>query len=122
MNRVVSNVGCDHDFVRLVRERFRDQPFAQAVAIGISGIEQGDTEVERSLHERTRFAFVKIPPPAGGNRPQTKANLANRQISVFVSAKFHCGPSKRSSDCRVESKPWIISVSASSLICSSTRM
>src|SRR5437879_8507169 len=89
MNKIVSNLGCDHDFIPLVRERFRDQLFAQTVAIGISRIEQGDAEIERSLHERNRFAFGKISPPAGGNRPQTKADLANRQISVFVSAKLH---------------------------------
>src|SRR5947208_9710516 len=96
MNKVVTDLSRDYDFIPLVRERFRDQLFAQTVAIGISRIEQGDTEVERSLHERNRFAFGKISAPAGGNRAQTKANLANRQNSGFVTTKIVCGLRKRS--------------------------
>ncbi len=78
MNEIVTDLGRDHDFVPLIRERLGNQFFAQTISVGVSRIEQGDTEIERLVHERDRFAFGKISPPAGGNRPQTKADLANR--------------------------------------------
>ena len=31
----------------------------------------------------------EISPPAGGNCPQTEADFAHRQFSIFVSAKTH---------------------------------
>ena len=41
------------------------------------------------MHERDRFALGKISPPTGGNRPETKADLADCQIGILVSAKLH---------------------------------
>src|SRR5436190_16206604 len=42
------------------------------------------------MHQRDRFAFSEISPPARGNCPQTKTNLAHRQIRIFVSPETHC--------------------------------
>ena len=78
MNKVVTDLGCDHNLIPLVGKCFRDQFFAQTISVGISRIEHGDTEVEGPVHERDRFALGKIPPPTRGNRPQTEADLANR--------------------------------------------
>src|SRR5207247_7748082 len=60
------------------------------------GIEQRDTEIKRLMHQCDRFALGKISPPTGGNRPQTKANFAHRQVSILVRAKAHGVKVKRS--------------------------
>ena len=41
------------------------------------------------MHERDRFAFRKIPPPTGGNRPQPEADFAHSQVTIFISAELH---------------------------------
>ena len=76
MHEIVTNFCRDHDFIPLVWKRLRDQLFAQSVSVRIGGVEQCDTEIERLVHERNRFAFGEISPPTSGNRPQTKADLA----------------------------------------------
>ena len=89
MNKIVTNLGCDHHLVPLVWECLRNQLFAQSVAVRVGCIEERDAEIERLVHERDRFAFGKIPPPPSGNRPQTKADLADRQVGVLVIPKAH---------------------------------
>ena len=69
MDKIVADLGRDHDFVPLIWERLRDQFFAQSVSVRVSCIEQCDAEIERLVHERDRFALGKISPPSGGNRP-----------------------------------------------------
>ena len=64
-DEVVADLGRDHDFVALLRESLRDQLFAQAVAVGVGGVKERDAEIERLVHERDRFAFGEISPPAG---------------------------------------------------------
>ena len=89
MNKIVSDLGRDHDFIPLVWKCFRDQFFAETSAVGISRIEQSDAEIECLVHERDCFPFGKISPPAGGNCPQTKTDFAHGQVCVLVSAKTH---------------------------------
>ena len=48
-----------------------------------------DAEIERLVHQRDRFALGKISPPTGGNRPQTKADLADGEIGILVSPELH---------------------------------
>ena len=88
-DKIVADLGRDHDFIALVRERLGDQFFAQAVSVGIGGIEQRDPEIERLVHKRNRLALGEIPPPTGRNRPKTKADFADGELGVFVSAKAH---------------------------------
>ena len=64
-DKIVADLGRDHDFIALIRKRLRDQFFAQSVAVGVGCIEKRDAEIERLVHERDRFALREIPPPAG---------------------------------------------------------
>src|SRR5439155_23005452 len=89
MDEIVADLGRNHDFITLCRERFSDQLFAQSISVGIGRIKQRYAEIKGLMHEGNRFALGEIPPPTGGNRPQTEADLANRQIGVPVSAKPH---------------------------------
>jgi hypothetical protein len=41
------------------------------------------------VHERDRFALGEIPPPAGRNRPETKANFTHGQVGVSIRAELH---------------------------------
>ena len=41
-DKIVADLGRDHDFIALLRKSFRDQFFAQAVSVGIGGIEERD--------------------------------------------------------------------------------
>src|ERR1700730_16449772 len=121
MNKIVADFCGDSDFLALIRKRFGDQFLAQAVAVGIRGIEKGDAKVEGLVHERDRFTLGKISPPTGRNCPESEADFAHCQVGVLVGAKFHRRRIERSADCRVQSKPTKASASASRLICSSTR-
>src|SRR4029077_18668438 len=89
MHKIVANFRRNHDSIPLFWERLRDQFFAQSIPIGISRIEQRDAKIESLVHDPNRSALGKIPPPAGRNRPQTKADFAHSQIGIFVSAKTH---------------------------------
>ena len=79
----------DYDFIALLRKSFRDQLFAQSVAVGIGGVEKRDPEIERLMHKRDRFAFGELAPPAGRNRPETEADFADAEVGVFVGAEAH---------------------------------
>jgi hypothetical protein len=61
------------------------------VAITISSrcFGKSDAEIERLVHQCDRFAFSKAAPPGGGNRPETKADVAHSEVSVFVSTIAH---------------------------------
>jgi hypothetical protein len=59
------------------------------IPVCVGCVKQRDAEVERLMHQPDRFAFSKISPPAGGNCPQTKTNLAHGQVSIFVSPETH---------------------------------
>src|SRR5262245_51062446 len=89
MDKIVTDLCRDHDFVPLIWERLGDEFLAEAIPVSISRVEQGDTEIERLVHELDCFTFGKISPPTGGNCPQAKANLADRQISIFVRPEAH---------------------------------
>src|SRR5439155_25812277 len=88
-NEIITNIGGDHDFVAIFRKRFGDVFLAQTVSVSIGGIERGDAQVERLVHERERLAFSVIPPPPGRDRPHSEADFTDGQVSVLVSAKFH---------------------------------
>ena len=88
-DKIVADLGRDHDFIALIRKCLRDQFFAQAVAVGIGGIEKSHAEIERLVHERDRLALGEISPPAGGDRPKTEADFADLQVGVLVGAKAH---------------------------------
>jgi hypothetical protein len=88
-DKIVPYLGRDHDFVALLWKRFRDQFLTQTVSVSVSRIKKRDAEVERLVHERGRLAFSEISPPASGNRPKPKADLAHSKIGVFVGAKTH---------------------------------
>src|SRR5260370_26248954 len=96
MDEIVSDLGRDRDFIPLFRERLGDQLLAQSVAISVRRIEQGDAEIERLVHERNRFAFGEVSPPAGRDGPQAEANFAYGEVGIFVSAEPHRQKTKRS--------------------------
>ena len=89
MDKIVTDLGCNNDFIALVRKCFRNQFFAQSVSVRVSRIEQRDTEIECFVHERNRLALGKVSPPTGGNSPRTKTNFAHSQIGIFVGAEPH---------------------------------
>jgi hypothetical protein len=89
MYKIVADLCCNHDFVPLIWEGLGDQFFTQPVAVRISRIKQSDAEIERLVHEGDRFAFGEISPPASGNRPQTKPDLAHRQLGALVRTEVH---------------------------------
>src|SRR5205823_5810130 len=91
VDEVIADLGRDRDLVALFRERFRDQLLAQSVAVSVSCIEKGNSEIERLVHERDCFALGEISPPTGRDRPETEADLADFKIGVLVSAKLHRG-------------------------------
>ena len=68
-DKIVADLGRDHDFIALIWKCLRDEFFAQAVAIGVGGIEKCDAQIERLVHKRNRLALCKSSPPAGGDRP-----------------------------------------------------
>src|SRR5437660_5736147 len=92
-DEIITDLGRDRDFIALFWERLGNQFFAQPVSISVGRVEERNSEIERLVHQCDRFALGKISPPAGGNRPQTKADLADGQVRVFVSAKLHLGSS-----------------------------
>src|SRR6266478_10045800 len=89
VDEIITDLGRDRDFIALFWERLGNQFFAQPVAIRVGRIEQGDTEIERLMHERDRFALGKISPPTSRDRPKTEADLAYRKVGVFISAMAH---------------------------------
>ena len=89
-DKIVADLCRDHDFIALIRESLRDQFFAQSISIGVGRIEERDAEIKRLVHERDRFALGEISPPAGRDRPEAEADLADLQVGIFVSAKAHC--------------------------------
>src|SRR4030095_5782161 len=89
MDKVVADLGRDDDFIPLFRKRLGDQFLAQTVSVGISRVEQRNTEIERLMHEPDRFALSEIPPPSGGNSPKTKPDFAHGQVGVSVGAETH---------------------------------
>src|SRR5262245_5301785 len=89
MHKIVADLGRDHDLIPLIRESFRDQLFAQSVAVRVSRIEQRNPEIECLMHQRDRLSLSKISPPTSRNRPQTEADLTHGQVCIFVSPKAH---------------------------------
>jgi sirohydrochlorin cobaltochelatase len=88
-DKIVTDLGRNDDFIALLGESFRDVFLAQAVAVSIGGIEKRHSKIESFVHECDRFAFAEIPPPTRGDRPQTKTDLADCQIGIFVGPETH---------------------------------
>ena len=88
---VVADLGGDDDLVALVGEGPGDEFLAVAVAVGVGGIEEGDAEIERLVHERDGFAFGEGAPPAGGDGPETEADFGDADFRFGQGAKFHAG-------------------------------
>src|SRR5260370_41163168 len=65
VHEIVADLGCDGYFIALFWERLGDQFLAQTVAISIGCIEQSNSEIERLVHQRDRFALSELAPPAG---------------------------------------------------------
>ena len=95
-DEIVADFGRDDDFVALLRETPWRSVLRSAVSIGIGGIEERDAEIERLVHERDRFAFGELSPPAGRNCPEAEADFADFEIGVFVGSKAHSKEVKRS--------------------------
>src|SRR4029453_1208505 len=89
VHKIVADLRSDPDLIPLIRDRLRDQLFAQSVSVRVSRVEQSDAEIKALVHESNRFAFGKVSPPPSGNRPQSEADLANGQVGVFVCPKTH---------------------------------
>ena len=83
-DKVVANLGGDHDLVAIFWERLRDVFLAQAVAVSIRRIEQGNPQIERLVHEGEGLAFGVIAPPPGRDRPQTSKPTSLTVRSVFL--------------------------------------
>ena len=66
-------------------------PSNSAVAVSCFDhrIEKRYAEIECLMHERDCFALGEMSSPSGGNRPQTKTDLADHEIGIFVSTKPH---------------------------------
>ena len=88
-DKIIADFCCDHDLIALVRKCLRDQLFAQAISIGIGGIEERNSEIERLVHESDRLALRKLAPPSGRDRPEAEPDLADAQFSILVGAKTH---------------------------------
>src|SRR5256885_5516187 len=89
MDKIVANLCRNHDFIPLIRKRFRDQFFAQPVSVSVGCVEKCYAQIKGLMHERDRFALGEISPPTGGNRPQPKANFAHRQVRASIRTKAH---------------------------------
>src|SRR5438094_34966 len=76
MHKIVADLGRDHDFIPLVRERLCDQFFAETISVCIGRIEQSDAEIECPVYERNRFALGEISPPTCRNRPHAETDFA----------------------------------------------
>ncbi len=74
-HEIVADLGRDHDLVALVGESFREQLFAQAVAVGVGSIEKRDAEIERLVHERDGLAFREIVPTSRWRRSRGRIRL-----------------------------------------------
>src|SRR3954453_7546308 len=60
MDKVVADLGRDHNFIPLVRERPGNQLFTKPVSISVSRIEERNTQIKRLVHQRDGFPFSKI--------------------------------------------------------------
>ena len=87
--KIVADLGRNHDLVALFGERPGDELLAVAVAVGISGIEKRDAEIERLVHERDRLAFREVAPPAGRDGPKSKTDFRDAKVGLRQCAKFH---------------------------------
>ena len=81
MNHPSKSYGSGGTNLHEVRRR---KPFTRNLGSLVVGcIEQRDTEIERPVHQRNCFGLGKISPPALGNRPVSKPDFTNGQVSVL---------------------------------------
>ena len=86
---VVADLGGDDDAVASGGEGFGDQFLAQAVAVGVGGVEEGDAEVVRPVHQGDGLALGELAPPAGRDRPESEAHRADGQVRVSIGPELH---------------------------------
>ena len=79
LDEVVTDLCGDDDLIALGRECLGDIFFAEAIAVGIRGIEESDAEVEGLVHEGKRLAFGAVGSILS-NRPTVDVGVAENDI------------------------------------------
>src|SRR5258708_1054283 len=65
VHEIVADLGCVGYFIALFWRVFGDEFLGETVGISIGCIEQSNSELERLVHQRDRFALSELAPPAG---------------------------------------------------------
>jgi hypothetical protein len=89
MVEVVADLGGDHDLIAPGLEGLGDQPLASPVAVGVGGVKEGDSQVERFLHEGDGLFVGVIAPPAGAEGPEAESDLGNAYVRLGKISVFH---------------------------------
>src|SRR5690606_38539763 len=100
---VVPELRADGDAVALgARERVREDRLASPLAVGVRRVEERHALIERAIHERCCLVVAVMPPPSGGEGPDTEPDLRDLYVrardltvphaSTSVRARLDSGP------------------------------
>src|SRR5258708_4674364 len=77
----IAELGRDlHLFARHARKCLADDLLVRARAVDVSGVEEGDAELERPFDQVHALAPGDLPPPGRAERPGPEADLGAGQI------------------------------------------
>ncbi len=68
-----------------------DQLLVGALTVGVSGLEEGDPELERLAQQPLTFGFGDLSPPGRAERPGAEADLRDFEVGVAETARPHAG-------------------------------
>ena len=86
---IVAEFGSDDYFVAAVTHEFGQHLFSVAFAIGVSGIEEVNTQLQGILEQRGLFGFGALTPPIGGHSPNAEAHFGEFQVGAGQLPVFH---------------------------------
>ena len=90
MHKIVADLRRYHNLITLVGKRLGDQLFAQSISVGISCIEERNTEIEGLPQKIDGLLLSEAAPPSCRHRPHPKSDFAYGKIGISISAIIHC--------------------------------
>jgi hypothetical protein len=91
---VVAEFGRDLDLIAVGRKHAADQLLVGAPAVSVTGVEEGDPQLQRLLDQANAGGLRHLAPPVRAERPRPEADLRGGQVGVAEAPLLHPGKSR----------------------------
>src|SRR6187200_2552963 len=90
----VAELGGELYLAAVRSEHAPDELLVRTLAIGIAGLEEGDPELERLVHQALALRLADVTPPARAERPRPEADLRRLEVGIAETPSSHGAQSR----------------------------